>query len=96
MIGIRQILLMLCWLLIVMVKPIAASPYLYIEQQQSFRVGNSQQAARLVKGKVGGKVLKVQRAKVKGNPGYKVKVLKNNGHVVSVKVDAKSGRVSGN
>jgi hypothetical protein len=58
-------------------------------------INNSQQAARLVKSKYGGKILKVQRTKVSGNPGYKVKLLKDNGHVVSIKVNAKSGRVSG-
>ncbi len=62
----------------------------------AYKVSNAQQAARKVKGKYGGKVLKVQRTKVNGNSGYKVKVLKDNGHVISVKVDARTGKVSGN
>ncbi|GLX80027.1 hypothetical protein tinsulaeT_33670 [Thalassotalea insulae] len=62
----------------------------------AYKVSNAQQAARKVKGKYGGKVLKVQRTKVNGNSGYKVKVLRDNGHVISVKVDARTGKVSGN
>lgn len=73
----------------------AAEPYLARSAATQLVISNAQQAARLVKGQYGGKVLKVQRSKVNGNPGYKVKILKNNGHVVSVKVDAKSGRISG-
>lgn len=69
-----------------------AAPYF---NGQHYKVSNAQQAARLVKKRTGGKVLKVERAKVNGNPGYKVKVLKNNGHVVSMKVDAITGRISG-
>jgi len=69
--------------------------YINSEKSQQLVVKNAQQAARLVKGQYGGKVLKVQRSQFGGRPGYKVKLLKDNGHVVSVKVDAKSGRVSG-
>lgn len=67
----------------------------YAEKVSGYVIGNAQQAARLVKAKYGGKVLKVQRTNTKGNPGYKVKILKDNGHVMSIKVDAKTGRVSG-
>jgi uncharacterized membrane protein YkoI len=56
---------------------------------------SAQQAARLVKNKYGGKVLKVQSKKVNGSPGYKVKLLKENGHVISVNVDGKTGKTSG-
>ncbi|GHG01236.1 PepSY domain-containing protein [Thalassotalea marina] len=69
-----------------------AAPYF---NGQHYKVNNAQQAARLVKKHTGGKVLKVERAKVNGNPGYKVKVLKDNGHVVSMKIDAITGKVSG-
>ncbi|WP_257173179.1 PepSY domain-containing protein [Colwellia sp. M166] len=54
-----------------------------------------QQAARIVKNKFGGKVLKVSNSGAKNNPSYRVKLLKDNGHVISVNVDAKSGRISG-
>ena len=57
---------------------------------------SAQQAARIVKSKFGGKVLKVNNSGSKQNPSYRVKLLKDNGHVISVNVDAKSGRVSGN
>jgi len=73
---------------------LSATPYVYAKAQQ-LTISNAQQAARVVKGRYGGKVLKVQRTKINGKPGYKVKILKSNGHVVSVKVDAKSGKVSG-
>jgi uncharacterized membrane protein YkoI len=56
---------------------------------------SAQQAARIVKNKYGGKVLKVNRSGSKSNPSYRVKLLKKNGHVISVNVDGKSGRVSG-
>ena len=56
---------------------------------------SAQQAARIVQNKFGGKVLKVNNNGSKSNPSYRVKLLKDNGHVISVNVDAKSGRVSG-
>jgi len=56
---------------------------------------SAQQAARIVKNKFGGKVLKVSSSGSKTKPSYRVKLLKDNGHVVSVNVDAQSGRVSG-
>jgi len=59
------------------------------------KIHSSQQAAQLVKNRFGGKVLKVNKQKVNGHSGYRVKLLKNNGHVVSVLVDAQSGRIVG-
>jgi uncharacterized membrane protein YkoI len=56
------------------------------------KVQSSSQAARIVKSRVGGKVLKVKN---NGRSGYKVKVIKDNGHIINVTVDAKSGRVKG-
>lgn len=63
--------------------------------QQVLRINSAQQAVQLVKRQYGGKILKVQRQKVNGKPGYRVKLLKDNGNVVSVLVDAKSGRIIG-
>jgi len=74
----------------------STAPYFAMADNHSVKIGNSQQAARLVKDRVGGKILKVQRTTVNGNPGYKVKLLKENGHVISVRVDAVSGKLSGN
>lgn len=54
-------------------------------------VSNSQQAAQMAKGRFGGKVLKVQKQKF----GYRVKLIKTDGHIISVYVDAKTGRISG-
>lgn len=51
-------------------------------------------AARLAKKQIGGKVLNIRPTKVKGERGYKVKLLKKDGHVVSVFVNGKSGKVN--
>jgi len=59
----------------------------------AYKVRSAQQAAKIVKNRYGGKVLKVQT--VNKGQGYRVRLLKKNGHVVTVTVDAKSGRVSG-
>jgi len=71
---------------------IARSP---ANQTVKLKVHSSQQAAQLVKNRFGGKVLKVSKQKVNGHSGYKVKLLKKSGHVVSVLVDAQSGRIIG-
>lgn len=103
LVGKMKVVLVCCRLLIVCSLltswsswRLTAAPYPLMAERQAFTISNAQQAAKLVKGQFGGKVLKVQRVKVNGNPGYKVKLLKDNGHVVSVKVDAKSGQLSGN
>ncbi|MFB1000560.1 MAG: PepSY domain-containing protein, partial [Colwellia sp.] len=49
----------------------------------------SKQAAKVAKGRFGGKVLKVQKKK----SGYRVKLIKTNGQIVSVYVDAKTGKI---
>jgi len=64
-----------------------------VKQNKPLKVRSSSQAAKIVKSRTGGKVLKVQ---TNGKSGYKVKVMKKNGHIVSLKVDAKSGKIKGN
>lgn len=59
--------------------------------KQQLKVKSGKQAAQMAQGRFGGKVLKVQ----KQNLGYRVKLLKTDGHIVSVYVDAISGRISG-
>lgn len=59
--------------------------------QQQLRINNSQQAAQVVQRRYGGKVLRVQ----KQNASYRVKLIKVNGHIISVVVNAKTGRISG-
>jgi len=54
-------------------------------------VRSSKQAAQMAKGRFGGKVLRVQKQK----SGYRIKLIKTDGHIVSVYVDAKTGRISG-
>lgn len=61
------------------------------QTKKQLNVQSSQQAAQMAKARLGGKVLKVQ----KQNSGYRVKLIKSNGHIVSVFVDARSGRISG-
>ncbi|WP_346347757.1 PepSY domain-containing protein [Shewanella gelidimarina] len=63
---------------------------------KSLKVKSSQQAAQLVKSQYPGKILKVQSARVNGNPGYRVKLLSKDGVVFYVTVDAKTGRVRRN
>jgi len=62
------------------------------KQKKANKIKSSSQAARLVKSRTGGKVLKVKN---NGRSGYKVKVIKPNGHIISVTVDAKSGKMKG-
>jgi len=59
--------------------------------KQQLRVNSSKQAAQMAKGRFGGKVLKVKKQK----SGYRVKLIKTDGHIISVYVDAKTGRISG-
>lgn len=59
--------------------------------KQQLRVKSDTQAAQKAQSRFGGKVLKVQILK----SGYKVKLIKKDGHIISVFVDAKSGRISG-
>ena len=61
------------------------------QPSKQLRVSSSRQAAQMAKGRFGGKVLKVQKQK----SGYRVKLIKTDGHIISVYVDAKTGRISG-
>lgn len=63
------------------------------KSHNQLKVTSASQAAHLVKSRFGGKVLKVSKSK--GNAGYRVKLVKKNGHVVSVFVDAKTGKIKG-
>lgn len=62
-----------------------------IKAKQQLRVTNSQQAAQMARSRFGGKVLKVKN----NQSNYRVKLIKDNGHIISVIVDAKTGRVLG-
>lgn len=68
----------------------------FFANNKGLKVTSAQQAARKVTSRYGGKVLKVRKKKVNGGPGYKVKLLKANGQIISVTVDATSGRIKGN
>jgi len=60
-------------------------------RKQQVKIKNDKQAAQQAQRRFGGKVLKVQSLQ----SGYKVKLIKKDGHIISVFVDAKSGRISG-
>jgi uncharacterized membrane protein YkoI len=61
------------------------------QTSQKLKVRSNKQAAKIAKGRFGGKVLKVE----KKSSGYRVKLIKTNGHIISVYVDAKTGKVNG-
>ena len=69
---------------------------MFADNHNNYRIKNSQQAAQVVKARIGGKVLKVNKSKTKGQIYYRVKVVKKDGHVVSVLVNAKTGKVTRN
>jgi len=58
---------------------------------QQLRIKSTKQAAQLAQRRFGGKVLKVKAKK----SGYRVKLIKKDGHIISVFVNAKSGKISG-
>lgn len=61
------------------------------QSSKQLRVKSTKHAAQMAQRRFGGKVLKVQTQK----SGYRVKLIKKDGHIISVFVDAKSGRISG-
>ena len=52
---------------------------------------SSQQAASIVQSRYGGKVLKVQ----KNQSSYRVKLIRQDGRIISVSVDAVTGKIRG-
>ncbi|MCL1036314.1 PepSY domain-containing protein [Shewanella corallii] len=76
-------------------QPLQASPLMAAAQGAALKVKSEQQAVSLAKGKYGGKVLKVESARVNGNPGYRVKLVTSDGRVMHVKIDAATGRIQG-
>jgi uncharacterized membrane protein YkoI len=62
--------------------------------QANKKVTSAKQAAKIVQKQYGGKVLKVNKQKNKA--GYKVKIVRPNGQVVSKKVNAKTGKIEKN
>ena len=67
----------------------------YQHQNKTLTIKNPQQAARLVHGRFGGRVLKVSKQNNRGRPTYQVKLITKEGHIIYVLVDAKSGRIQG-
>lgn len=59
-------------------------------------VTSAQQAIQIAKRSYSGKVLKVQSSSVNGHPGYRVKLLTNDGVIFYVSVDATNGSVRRN
>jgi uncharacterized membrane protein YkoI len=61
--------------------------------QQALKIKNRQQAAQIIKERYRAKVLSIGSTRVNGNPGYRAKLLSNDGVVFYVSIDAVSGRV---
>jgi uncharacterized membrane protein YkoI len=61
--------------------------------RQALKVSSRKQAASLAQARYKAKVLSVNSSKVNGNPGYRVKLLGNNGTVFYVLIDAKTGQM---
>lgn len=72
-------------------KPAAST-----KNNTKLRIKSAQQAAQVAKNHFGGKVLKVNKKNSNSSPVYRVKLVKTNGHVISVIVDAKTGQIIGN
>ena len=66
------------------------------KNKTQMKINSSQQAAQIAISRFGGKVLKVSKKNIKSAPAYRVKLVKSNGHVISVLVDAKTGKIRGN
>jgi len=58
---------------------------------QQLKVKSAQQAASIVQSRYGGKVLKVQRSQ----SNYRVKLIRQDGRIITVNVDAKTGKIRG-
>ncbi|GGP44832.1 PepSY domain-containing protein [Shewanella saliphila] len=65
-------------------------------QSNNLVVTSAQQAIQIAKRSYSGKVLKVQSSSVNGHPGYRVKLLTNDGVIFYVSVDATNGSVRRN
>ena len=61
---------------------------------QAHKVKNRQQATQMLIKRYSAKVINVQSAKVNGNPGYKAKLLANDGIVFYVYIDAITGQMT--
>lgn len=70
------------------------APASFLASQKKLRIHSSSQAGQMVKNQYGGKVLKVSKKGKNGQVIYMVKLLRDNGDVISVVVDATSGRAS--
>jgi len=87
-----------CLMLVSVTGEAAMQPSLQLmapdgKQQVKLRVRSPEQAASMASGRYPGKVLKVGRSTVNGNPGYRIKMVTDDGKVFYVAVDAVSGEV---
>lgn len=84
------------------ISPVAASiavlhlPGPQKTKQRNLVIKSAQQASSRAQSQYGGKVLRVQSSQVNGNPGYRVKLLSNDGVVFYASVNAVTGAVSRN
>jgi uncharacterized membrane protein YkoI len=90
----KIVVFFLCFFFSVFSNSLVAQPFANAQyQNKTLKVTSSRQAAQMAVSRFGGKVLKVQHKKSNGQQGYKVKLLKQNGNIVTIFVNAKSGRL---
>ena len=63
--------------------------------KQNLKVKSSEQAAKIVKNRYGGKVLSAKFKQQNQQAGYRVKLLKTDGHIIYVYVNAHTGKIKG-
>lgn len=63
------------------------------DKQNDLAIKSPQQAMQRVRSQFHAKVLTIQSSQVNGNPGYRVKLLTQEGEVFYVLVDARTGAV---
>ena len=91
-----QMKLKMLMLLIVLLFVAQANAFKKADQKHHWGSNSTisaKQAAKVVKHQFNGKKLKVKKKQKKGQATYKVKLIKDNGHIISVHVDARSGQI---
>lgn len=78
---------------LVVLPPASARGMAESSATQRLVIKNSQHAAKIVRLRYGGKILKANKKVSNGRVVYRVKVLKKDGKIISVQVDGHNGRV---
>lgn len=70
-----------------------SGPRQHAQQKQAVNQISKQQAAQIAMRVYSGKLLKVSKQQGKRSAIYRVKLLKDNGHIITILVDAQSGKI---